>query len=207
MPDFKLPFNLDIDASVDGLGAALHQLQIISDKPVEGPICFISMQIKPTEANQGTSQMEFLCLFWALEKLNYFLEVCVFEVIKDCTTVKSLSNMKKSNRNMLRWKIAIQEYRGNMTIVHKGGNIGKNADGLSGWPLPNDIYNPAYVPEEAFPQILIKVISVTYLNTTFFDEVRNSYTLDENCSILFRFLTKDCKDNSFIHLLDEIWKK
>ncbi|MBW0512100.1 hypothetical protein O181_051815 [Austropuccinia psidii MF-1] len=122
-PDFKLPFKLYIDASGDGLGAELHKVQIINDKPVEGPICFISRQIKPTEARYGASQMECLCLVWALEKLNYFLEGCVFEVITDCTTVKSLLNMKTPNRHMLRWQIAIQEYRGNMAIVHK------NADG------------------------------------------------------------------------------
>ncbi|MBW0566519.1 hypothetical protein O181_106234 [Austropuccinia psidii MF-1] len=58
MPDFKLPFKLYIDASGDGLAAALHQVQIINDKPVEGPICFISRQIKPTEARYGASQME-----------------------------------------------------------------------------------------------------------------------------------------------------
>ncbi|MBW0551178.1 hypothetical protein O181_090893 [Austropuccinia psidii MF-1] len=70
MPDFKLPFKLYIDASGDGLGAALHQVQIINDKPVEGPICFISRKIKPTEARYGGSQMECPCLVWALEKLN-----------------------------------------------------------------------------------------------------------------------------------------
>ncbi|MBW0484519.1 hypothetical protein O181_024234 [Austropuccinia psidii MF-1] len=42
IPGFKLPSKLYIDASGDGLGAALHQVQIINDKPVEGPICFIS---------------------------------------------------------------------------------------------------------------------------------------------------------------------
>ncbi|MBW0524654.1 hypothetical protein O181_064369 [Austropuccinia psidii MF-1] len=88
MPDFKLPFRLCSDASGDELGAALHQVQIIHDKPVEGHICFISSQIKPTEARYGASQMECLCLVWALERLNYFLEGCVFEVITDCTTVK-----------------------------------------------------------------------------------------------------------------------
>ncbi|MBW0563639.1 hypothetical protein O181_103354 [Austropuccinia psidii MF-1] len=46
MIDFNLPFKPYIDASVDGLGAALHQVQIINDKPVEGPICFISRQLK-----------------------------------------------------------------------------------------------------------------------------------------------------------------
>ncbi|MBW0552809.1 hypothetical protein O181_092524 [Austropuccinia psidii MF-1] len=108
MPDFKLLFKLYIDASGDELGAALHQVQILNDKPVEGPICFISRQIKPTEARYGASQMECLFLVWALEKLNYFLEGCVFEVITDCTAVKSLLNMKTSNRHMLRWPIAIQ---------------------------------------------------------------------------------------------------
>ncbi|MBW0513966.1 hypothetical protein O181_053681 [Austropuccinia psidii MF-1] len=51
--------------------------------------------------------------------------------------------------HILRWQIAIHDYRGNMTIVHKDGNIHKNADGLRRWPLPNNIDNPAYVPEEA----------------------------------------------------------
>ncbi|MBW0540715.1 hypothetical protein O181_080430 [Austropuccinia psidii MF-1] len=58
MPDFQLPFKLDIDASGDWLGAELHQVQILNDKPVEGPICFISRQLKPTEARYGASQME-----------------------------------------------------------------------------------------------------------------------------------------------------
>ncbi|MBW0542322.1 hypothetical protein O181_082037 [Austropuccinia psidii MF-1] len=109
--------------------------------------------------------------------------------------------MKTPNRHMLRWQIAIQEYRGNMTIFHK------NEDGLSGWPLPNNIDNPYYVPEEASPQIPIEGISVTDLNTTFFEEVRDSYIQDTNCSILCQLLTKDCKDHYLIHSLDEIWRK
>ncbi|MBW0500842.1 hypothetical protein O181_040557 [Austropuccinia psidii MF-1] len=108
---------------------------------------------------------------------------------------------------MLRWQISIQEYRGNMTIAHKYGNIHKNTDGLSRWALPNNIDNPAYLPEETSPQIPIEEISVTDLNTTFFEEVRNSYTQDKNCSILCQLLTKDCKDKSSIHALHEIWRK
>ncbi|MBW0566880.1 hypothetical protein O181_106595 [Austropuccinia psidii MF-1] len=201
MPDFKIAFKWYIDASGDGLGAALHQVQIINDKPVEGSICFISRQIKQTEARYGASQMECLCLVWALEKLNYFLEGCGFEVITDCTAVKSLLNMKTPNRHMLRWQIAIKGYRGNMTIVHKEGNNHKNAYGLSRWPLPNNIDNSAYVPEEASPQIPIEGISVADLITTFFKELRKIYTQDKNCSILCQLLNKDCKDNSLIHAL------
>ncbi|MBW0571831.1 hypothetical protein O181_111546 [Austropuccinia psidii MF-1] len=206
MQDFKPTFKLYIDASGDGLGDALHQVKIINDTPVEGPICLISRKIKATEARYGASQMECLCLVWALEKLNYLLEGCAFEVITDFTAVKLLLNMKTPNRHMIRWQIAIQEYRGNMTIAHKDGNIHKNADRLSRWPLPNNNYNPAYVPEEASPQIPIEGISVTDLNTTSFEEVRNSYTQYKKCSILCQLITKDCKENSLIHGLDEIWK-
>ncbi|MBW0585201.1 hypothetical protein O181_124916 [Austropuccinia psidii MF-1] len=55
--------------------------------------------------------------------------------------------MKTTNRHMLRWQIAIQEYRGNMTIVYKEGKIHTNADGLSRWPLDNFKSNPAHYPE------------------------------------------------------------
>ncbi|MBW0558226.1 hypothetical protein O181_097941 [Austropuccinia psidii MF-1] len=151
--------------------------------------------------------MECLFLVWALEKLNYFLEGCVFEVITDCITFKSLLNIKTPNRHILRWQIAIQEYRGNMTIVHKYGDIEKYLDVLRRWPLPSNMYNPVYVTEGASPQIPIEGICVTDINTKFFEEVRNSYTQDKNCSILCQLLTKDCKYHSLIHALDEVWKK
>ncbi|MBW0495416.1 hypothetical protein O181_035131 [Austropuccinia psidii MF-1] len=174
-PDFKAPFKLYFDASRDGLGAALHQVQIINNKPVEGPIFFISRQIKPTEARCGESQMEYVFLVWALEKWNYFLEGCGFEFITDFTAVKSLLNMKTPNRHMLRWQIARQAYRGNMTIVNKDKKIHKIAEGLSRWQLPNFTDNPAYLPEEVSPQIPIEGISIQDLNTTFFEEIRDMY--------------------------------
>ncbi|MBW0520028.1 hypothetical protein O181_059743 [Austropuccinia psidii MF-1] len=101
--------------------------------------------------------------------------------------------MKTTNRHMLRWKIAIQEYKGNMTIVYKDGNIHKNADGLSRWPLPNNIDNPDHVPEEASTQIPIEGISVSDMNTTFFEEVRNRYTKHKNFSTYANYLLKTVK--------------
>ncbi|MBW0462843.1 hypothetical protein O181_002558 [Austropuccinia psidii MF-1] len=146
MPDWNIPFKLYIDACGDGLETALHQVQIINDKPTEGPVCYISGNIKRTESRYGACQMEWLCLVWALEKLHYYLYVSDFEVITDCNAVKSLLNMKTPKRHILRWQIAIQEYRGNITRAHKAGNIHKNADGLSRWELTNTPDKPAYVP-------------------------------------------------------------
>ncbi|MBW0573620.1 hypothetical protein O181_113335 [Austropuccinia psidii MF-1] len=114
--------------------------------------------------------MECLCLFWALEKLHYYLYGSVFEVITDFIAVKSLLRMKTPNRHMLIWQISIQEYRGNMTIVHKAGNIHMNSDGLSRWALPNAPDNPAYVPTSAEPQIPIEGIYITDFGTEFFEE-------------------------------------
>ncbi|MBW0505675.1 hypothetical protein O181_045390 [Austropuccinia psidii MF-1] len=206
MPYWNIPFKLYIGACGDGLGAALHQVQIIDDKHTEGPVCYISRQIKPTEARFGASKMELLYLVWALEKLHYYLAVSVFEVITDRNAVKSLLNMETPNRHMLRWQIAIQEDRVNMTIAHKAGNIHKNADGLSRWALVNTPDNPAYVPLEAEPQIPIEGINITDIGTEFFEEVRESYKKDTNCHIFTSLLDKYYKDTSLVNSLDEVWK-
>ncbi|MBW0463962.1 hypothetical protein O181_003677 [Austropuccinia psidii MF-1] len=129
LPDFELPFKLYVDESCSqGSAAAQHQRQIVDGEPREGVICHISRQLKYSEATYGETQTEFLCLVWALEKLHYYLEGAVLEVYTNCTELKSLLNMKTTNRHILRWQIAIQEYRGNMTIIYKG-KIHTKADG------------------------------------------------------------------------------
>ncbi|MBW0585688.1 hypothetical protein O181_125403 [Austropuccinia psidii MF-1] len=107
--------------------------------------------------------------------------------------------MKTPNRHMLRWKIAIQECRGNMTIVQKSGNIHKNADGFSRWDLANTPENSAWVPQEEHH---IEGICVTEIGTEFFKQVKESYKIDKNCHILSQLLMKDCKDTSLSSKLD-----
>ncbi|MBW0531826.1 hypothetical protein O181_071541 [Austropuccinia psidii MF-1] len=150
--------------------------------------------------------MECLCLIWALEKLHHYLCGSVFEVITDCNAVKLLLNRKTPNRNMLIWQIAIQEYRGNMTIVHKSGNTHKYSDGLSRWALPNTPGNPAYDPRIEEPQIPIEGIKITDMGTEFFEEARESYKKDDNCHIITALLDKDCKYSALANSLDYIWK-
>ncbi|MBW0498159.1 hypothetical protein O181_037874 [Austropuccinia psidii MF-1] len=148
--------------------------------------------------------MECLCLVWAFQKLYYSLDGTVFDAITHCNAVKSSLNMKTPNGHMLRWKIAIQEYRGNMNIFHNSGNINKNADGLCRWALANTPENPAWVPEEEHP---IEGICVTYIGTEFFNKVTGSYKMDKNYHILFQLLMQDNKDPSLSSKLDEIQQK
>ncbi|MBW0499476.1 hypothetical protein O181_039191 [Austropuccinia psidii MF-1] len=150
LPGFELTFKLYTDAAcTQGLGATLHQRQIVDGEPREGVICYIPRKLKDSEARYGTTQTEFLCLVWALEKLHYYLDGEAFEFYTDCTSLKSLLNIKTTNRHMLRWQIAIQEYRGNMTIIHKEGKPHTNADGLRRGPLDNVKSNPDYDSEVA----------------------------------------------------------
>ncbi|MBW0504417.1 hypothetical protein O181_044132 [Austropuccinia psidii MF-1] len=102
---------------------------------------------------------------------------------------------------MLIWQIAIQEYRGNMNIVRKAGNIHKSADGLSRWALASTPDNQAYVPLEAEPQIPIEGINITGIGTESFKEVREFYKKDKNWHILTSLLDKDCKDTSLVNSL------
>ncbi|MBW0534267.1 hypothetical protein O181_073982 [Austropuccinia psidii MF-1] len=113
--------------------------------------------------------------------------------------------MKTPNRHILRGQIAIKEHRGNMTILHKAGNIQKNANGFSRLALANTPDNPAYVPLQAEPQIPIEGINITDIGTEFFEE-RESYKQDKNCHIFTSLLDKDCKDTSLVNALDEVWK-
>ncbi|MBW0490015.1 hypothetical protein O181_029730 [Austropuccinia psidii MF-1] len=54
LPDFELKFKLYIDAACSkGSGGALHQRQIVDGEPREGVICYISRQLKDSEARYG----------------------------------------------------------------------------------------------------------------------------------------------------------
>ncbi|MBW0591150.1 hypothetical protein O181_130865 [Austropuccinia psidii MF-1] len=111
--------------------------------------------------------------------------------------------MRTPNIHMLRSQIAIQEYRGNMTIVHKSGNIHKTSDGLSRWALANTPENPAWVPQEEHH---IEEICVTDIDTEFYNQAKESYKIYKNFHILSQLLMKDCKYPSLSSKLDEIWK-
>ncbi|MBW0524597.1 hypothetical protein O181_064312 [Austropuccinia psidii MF-1] len=100
---------------------------------------------------------------------------------------------------MLRWQIFIQEYRRNMNIVHKSDNIHKNADGPSRWALANTPENPAWVPQE---ENHIEGIFVTDIGTEFFNQVKESYKIDNDCHILSQLLMKNCNDPSLSSKLD-----
>ncbi|MBW0543870.1 hypothetical protein O181_083585 [Austropuccinia psidii MF-1] len=117
MPDWKLPFKLYIDACGEGIGAALPQTQIINDKPVEAPICFISRQIKPTEASVAdghlsedrTLERVKACSWWPNWKKD------VAEYFQTCDRCQKANRATGKKFGMM---IQIQEPKSSWGIVH-----------------------------------------------------------------------------------------
>ncbi|MBW0477703.1 hypothetical protein O181_017418 [Austropuccinia psidii MF-1] len=85
-----------------------------------------------------------------------------------------------------------------MTIVHKVGNIHKNADELRRWALANTPDNSTCVPFKAEPQIPIKGIKIFDIGTEFFEEVRKSYKQDKNFYILKSLLDKEFNNKDLV---------
>ncbi|GAA5873408.1 hypothetical protein JCM1840_007374 [Sporobolomyces johnsonii] len=104
--------------------ACLEQVQELDGVRHKVAVCYISRQLKPSEERYSMPQLECLAVVWAVEKLHIFLD-------------------GTPSRHMLRWQLAIQEYRGHMTIRHRPGKANGSADGLSRGPLPNNTSNPA----------------------------------------------------------------
>ncbi|MBW0468326.1 hypothetical protein O181_008041 [Austropuccinia psidii MF-1] len=75
MPDWNIRFKFYTDACEDGLGAALHQVQMIDDKPTEGPVCYISIQIKPTEARWSAYVWYWNLIYYTIILMAVFLNL------------------------------------------------------------------------------------------------------------------------------------
>ncbi|MBW0485677.1 hypothetical protein O181_025392 [Austropuccinia psidii MF-1] len=60
LPELELPFKLYIDAACSqGLGAAFHQRQVVDGELREGVICYISRQLKDSEATYGPPRLNY----------------------------------------------------------------------------------------------------------------------------------------------------
>ena len=95
MPDFKKPFEVICDASVNGVGAVLMQ---------DGyPIAFESKKFTPAERNYATGQQELLGVVHALKSWRCFLEGIPFTLVTDHEPLKYFQDQKSLSRMQARW--------------------------------------------------------------------------------------------------------
>ena len=73
-PDPAKPFYIDCDASIIGLGAALHQRDAHNK---EYPVAFASRTLRPNEKKWTITELEALAVVWLLKHFVYTLRVHV----------------------------------------------------------------------------------------------------------------------------------
>jgi transposase InsO family protein len=127
-PDFDQPFIVAVDASNDGLGAVLLQLD---EDNLEKPIAYASTTLKKAEKNYGISHKEGLGVVWAVRKWRNYLLSNVAVVLTDHDALTSLTDPKKEfdNRRMARYALELSEY--DLVIAHRPGRLLWTPDLLS----------------------------------------------------------------------------
>ena len=141
--DFKKPFQLETDASGEGLGTILLQE---SDDGQYHPVAFVSQELKGGEPKYHSSKLEFLALKWAVtEQFCEYLQYQPFTVWTDnnpLTYILTTPNLDALGHG---WVAALAGY--NIKLEYLKGSDNKIADTLSRLP-------PEKLNEEAIAELL-----------------------------------------------------
>lgn len=73
-------------------------------------------------------------MVWAILKLQRYLDGSVFTIITDRQALLSITGSSSTTLYSAcvdKWRMLLAPYLGQMTLVHRAGNIHSNADGLS----------------------------------------------------------------------------
>ena len=128
-PDFERPFVVHTDASQEGLGAALYQVQDGKMRIISLASRTLSMAEKNYFMHSG--KLEFLALKWAVtDKFHdYLINGKDFEVVTDNNPLTYVLTTAKLHSTGLRWVAALANYR--FTIRYRSGKKHVDADYLS----------------------------------------------------------------------------
>ena len=125
--DFKKPFLLETDASIEGLGAVLSQEQ---EDGHYHPVAYASHGLKGGETKYHSSKLEFLALKWAMtEQFREYLQYQPFVVRTDNNPLTYVLTMPNLDAVGHRWVAAMAGY--NFEIQYIRGSDNKVADALS----------------------------------------------------------------------------
>ena len=127
--DFKKPFIIHTDASLEGLGAILYQEQ----EGKERVIAYASRGLRNSEKNYPAHKLEFLCLKWAVtDKFHDYLYGNTFTVCTDNNPLTYVLSSAKLDATGHRWLASLGTY--NFQLKYKSGKANGDADGLSRKP-------------------------------------------------------------------------
>ena len=125
--DFKKPFLLETDVSIEGLGAVLSQKQ---DDGQYHPIAYASRGLKGGKSRYHSSKLEFLALKWAMtDQFKEYLQYQPFLIRTDNNLLTYVMMMPNLDTIGHRWVVAMAGY--NFEIEYVRGSDNKVANALS----------------------------------------------------------------------------
>ncbi|CAM4640752.1 unnamed protein product [Caretta caretta] len=130
-PDFDKPFLVTTDASERGVGAVLMQKG--PDQEFH-PVVFLSKKLSERESNWSVTEKECYAIVYALEKLRPYVWGRRFHLQTDHAALKWLHTVKETNKKLLRWSLALQDF--DFDIQYISGASNKVADALSRESFP-----------------------------------------------------------------------
>ena len=158
-PDYSQPFILHTDASKDGLGAILYQVQ-------DGKMHIIGYASRTLSlAERGyhlhSGKLEFLALKWSVcdHFRDYLYYTPHFTVFTDNNPLMYILTTAKLNATGHRWVAELANF--DFSIKYRPGKIHKDADTMSWLPLKVDDYT------EQIPQDEVQTMISTISNTNY----------------------------------------
>ena len=122
------PFILDTDASNEGMGAVLSQVQ----NGIERVICYFSKAFSKQERRYCVTRRELLAVVASIKNFHHYLYGRNFLVRSDHGALRWLFKFKNPEGQIARWLETLSTY--NFKIEHRAGRIHSNADALSRRP-------------------------------------------------------------------------
>ena len=112
--DYTKTFKVHTDASEEGLGAVLYQIQ---DDGTSRVIAYASRSLKKSEQKYHSSKLEFLALKWAItDRFHEYLYGGTFEVHTDNNPLTYILMTAKLDAIGQRWIASLANY--NFTIQY-----------------------------------------------------------------------------------------
>ncbi|KAF4525817.1 hypothetical protein B566_EDAN009925 [Ephemera danica] len=124
--DMNKPFIIQCDASREGLGATLMQ---VDDDKRRRPVAFASRLLAPRESRYNISELECLAVVWATSKFSHYVEMSEFTVETDHAALRNILTIDEPTGRIRRWAMRLMGQR--CIITYRKGSHMRAADALS----------------------------------------------------------------------------
>jgi len=150
-------FELHTDASRNGIGAVLYQVQEGRSRV----IVYASRGLNKAERNYLVHKLEFLAMKWAItEKFHDYLHMHKFCVVTDNNPLTYVLTSAKLDASGHRWLSAISSY--DFTIKYRPGRNNSDADALSRLPKDDHYGRNQLQPQQISSDTISAICSVNH---------------------------------------------